>query len=144
MLWMGCAEPRPEETQHAAAQEPVTIAQPSTPVSEASPVADTVQQKVYANQRFRNVRVHRMDDSTFLIAGEGQIFEASFGWTLEDGHNELRRGFATTDAGAPEWGAFSFKVHAQKARPGSTLHLILFEISAKDGSRQHKLPLFLY
>ena len=47
------------------------------------------------------------------------------------------------DAGAPEWGKFNFILHAPKKRENSTLTLILFEISAKDGSRQHELPIAL-
>ncbi|MGZ5286873.1 MAG: Gmad2 immunoglobulin-like domain-containing protein, partial [Flavisolibacter sp.] len=78
------------------------------------------------------------------ITGEGQIFEASFGWVIEDGHKELSEGFATTDAGAPAWGKFSFEVKAEKERQNSTLHLVLFETSMKDGSRQYELPIRLY
>jgi hypothetical protein len=48
-----------------------------------------------------------------------------------------------TDAGAPEWGRFSFTVEAVKKRANSTLHIILFESSAKDGSRQYELPILL-
>lgn len=99
---------------------------------------------VYSNQRFKDVTVERSGDHTFHIKGKGQIFEASFNWVIEDGHNELKQGFETTDAGAPEWGNFSFTVDAQKKNPNSTLHLVLFETSAKDGSRQHELPVFLY
>jgi hypothetical protein len=101
-------------------------------------------QKVYANKRFRNVTVEQTGERQFKIKGQGQIFEASFSWVVEDGHEELQKGFANTDAGAPEWGDFSFEVNAPKNRPGSTLHLILFEISAKDGSRQYELPIPLY
>lgn len=100
--------------------------------------------KVYSNERFKEVRVEKIGDSTFRIRGKGQIFEASFGWVVEDGHEELKNGYEMTRAGAPEWGDFDFKVGAAKKRPNSTLHLILYESSAKDGSRQFLLPLFLY
>jgi hypothetical protein len=63
---------------------------------------------------------------------------------VEDGHNELKKGFESTDAGAPAWGDFSFTVEAEKERPNSTLHLVLFATSAKDGSRGHELPVYLY
>src|SRR5690349_10872754 len=56
---------------------------------------------VYANERFRNVRVKRMEGNRFVVTGEGQIFEASFSWVVEDGHQQISRGVATTDAGAP-------------------------------------------
>ena len=49
-----------------------------------------------------------------------------------------------TDAGAPRWGNFNFKAEAKKANPNTVLHLILFEASAKDGSRQHELSVPLY
>ena len=104
----------------------------------------SISPKFYANERFRDVTVEKTGDSTFVIRGKGQIFEANFGWVIEDGHNELKQGYAMTDAGAPEWGNFSFTVTAAKRNPNSTLTLILFESSPKDGSRQYELPLRLY
>ena len=100
--------------------------------------------KVYSNQRFRNVTVEKSGENTFTIRGQGQIFEANFSWVIEDGHFELQKGFTMTDAGAPEWGNFSFTVTAPKKNPNTTLHIILFESSPKDGSRQYELPVLLY
>jgi hypothetical protein len=100
--------------------------------------------ETYSNKRFKNVTVERIGIDSFRVRGQGQIFEASFNWVLEDGHNELKKGFEMTDAGAPEWGKFNFIIHAPKKRTNSTLTLILFETSAKDGSRQHELPISLY
>ena len=100
--------------------------------------------KIYANARFKEVTVEKTGDNTFLIKGKGQIFEANFNWVVEDGHEELKTGYTTTDAGAPEWGNFSFTIDAPKKRANSTLHLIIFELSANDGSRQHELPILLY
>lgn len=97
--------------------------------------------KAYSNERFREVTVRKNEDNTFTVSGKGQIFEASFGWVVEDGHNELVKGFESTDAGAPEWGDFEFSVEVRKQRPNSTLTLVLFETSAKDGSRQHELAI---
>lgn len=105
---------------------------------------NTETSQVYSNERFKDVRVEDLGSYKFRITGKGQIFEASFGWVVGDGHDELLKGFEMTDAGAPEWGRFSFVVNAVKNRPNSTLHLILFETSAKDGSRQYELPIFLY
>ena len=106
---------------------------------------DTTQSgKIYSNQRFKDVTVEKTGEHSFLIRGKGQIFEASFNWVVEDGHEELQKGYTTTDAGAPEWGKFSFTVDVSKKRENSKLNLILFEISAKDGSRQYELPIFLY
>ena len=102
------------------------------------------QPKVYANKRFKDVTVEKVGENKFRIRGKGQIFEASFSWVIEDGHEELKKGYEMTDAGAPEWGNFDFTVEAIKKRPNSTLHIVIYEISAKDGSRQYELPIPLF
>lgn len=101
--------------------------------------SDTVIPPKYSNQRFREVTVKKIDVNKFQVKGEGQIFEANFNWIVEDGHNELKKGFEMTDAGAPEWGTFDFNLDVSKKDTNSTLTLILFELSANDGSRQHEL-----
>ena len=109
-----------------------TLAEPVIPIS-----------KTYSNKRFRDVSVERIGENKFLIRGQGQIFEANFNWIVEDGHEEILKGFQMTDAGAPEWGKFEFTIDVQKKRENSTLTLILFESSAMDGSRQYELPIVL-
>jgi len=99
---------------------------------------------MYSNERFKEVTVDKVGVHQFLIRGKGQIFEANFGWVVEDGHMELKKGNTITDAGAPEWGNFNFTVDVKKERENSTLMLILFESSPKDGSRQYELPVLLY
>lgn len=113
--------------------------------ADTAAATDTInsERKIYSNKRFRNVTIEKAANNKYIIKGEGQIFEASFSWVIEDGHDELQQGYTMTDAGAPEWGKFSFTVEAVKKRPNSTLHIILFEISAKDGSRQYELPIAL-
>ena len=110
----------------------------------ARPPAPPPAPKIYSNKRFKDVTVEKTGEHSFLIKGKGQIFEANFSWVVEDGHEEIKKGYQMTDAGAPEWGNFSFTIDVKKKRANSTLHLILFEISAKDGSRQYELPIFLY
>lgn len=100
--------------------------------------------KAYSNKRFKDVTVEKVGQDTFLVRGQGQIFEANFNWVVEDGHEELKKGFQMTDAGAPEWGKFEFTISVHKKRKNSTLTLILFESSPKDGSRQYELPITLY
>ena len=100
--------------------------------------------KQYSNERFKEVTVERIDENKFRVRGKGQIFEANFNWIIEDGHDELKKGFQMTDAGAPEWGKFNFTITVQKRRENSELTLVLFESSAKDGSRQHELPIILF
>ncbi len=97
--------------------------------------------KEYSNARFRNVTALKVDENTFGIKGEAQVFEATLNWEVEDGHNILKSGFQTADAGAPEWGKFNFSITVKKESENSTLHLILYEISAEDGNRQNELPI---
>jgi len=108
------------------------------------PLRDTLSTKSYNNQRFRDVTIERIGIDSFLVRGQGQIFEANFGWVVEDGHEELKQGSQMTDAGAPEWGNFKFGIRVPKKQASSTLTLILFESSPKDGSRQFELPITLY
>jgi hypothetical protein len=129
-----------DTTMHIPA-EPI----PDTPVNNINdqPTQPESKPKVYSNARFRDVTVQKAGDNKYTIQGKGQIFEASFGWVVEDGHNEIKEGFDMTDAGAPAWGNFKFTIDVKKERSNSTLTLILFETSAKDGSRVHQLPIVL-
>ncbi|RZJ48609.1 MAG: hypothetical protein EOO44_20660, partial [Flavobacterium sp.] len=85
----------------------------------------------FQNERFRFVTINREGDSV-RVQGEAQIFEASFSYTIEDGHNILAEGHATTDAGAPAWGRFDFTTYIPQYPTHLTPHIILFEASAKD------------
>ena len=142
ILFLACNN-QPEEAdttsrQDSAARIDKTIVADNLP-------ADTLGRdssgKTYSNQRFKEVRVLNTGPNQFQVQGKGQIFEASFNWIVEDGHEELKKGYATTDAGAPEWGNFKFNLEVEKKRPNSKLTLVLFESSAKDGSRQYELPI---
>jgi hypothetical protein len=116
-----------KETAPALAPHP----EPSNPAPEA----------MYANQRFKEVKVEKTGEHSYRVHGSAQIFEANFGWVVEDGHNQLESGHAMTEAGAPEWGRFDLTIDVEKARANSNLTLILFETSAKDGSRQYELAI---
>jgi hypothetical protein len=96
---------------------------------------------LYFNKWFKDVRVKKIADSTYSVSGKAQLFEAVYSWVVEDGHEELLSGHGMADAGGPAFGNFSFTFNVTKRRPGSKLHLILYESSAKDGSRQHELPI---
>ena len=97
----------------------------------------------YGNERFRDVKVEKTGEGNYRITGKAQVFEATFSWVVEDGHNELASGFDMTDAGAPEFGNFDFTVNVTKQRENSTLHLVLFESSPEDGRRTYELPVLL-
>jgi len=94
----------------------------------------------YANERFREVTVTANKDSFYTIKGKAQVFEAVFGWALLSGEKELLEGHEMTDAGAPEFGNFTFRIN-RTGKPGGNLHLLLFESSPKDGTRQYILDI---
>lgn len=131
----GCNSRAPETRVEEKADTMVVEKEISTPPTEVI---------VYGNARFKNVTVEKTGEHTFKISGKAQVFEATISWVVEDGHDELLKGFVTADMGAPEWGNFNFPIDITKKRENSTLTLILFESSAEDGSRQHELPLLLY
>jgi len=114
----------------------------TTSMYDDEPIQDTIE--LFSGGRFRNVRVTKTGDSTFEVSGEAQVFEAAFSWVLEDDYRELKQGHQTTDSGAPAWGKFTFQLTAPRQSDNTNLQLILFEASAKDGSRQHELPIVLY
>ena len=95
--------------------------------------------RVYNNDRFRNVKVKQVKNGKYIVSGEAQVFEATFSWLLKDGDKEVLNGHTMTNAGAPAWGSFSFTIDATKNKPDSTLDLVIYEASAKDGSMQHEL-----
>jgi hypothetical protein len=135
-----------DNAQESATTEPIDSTEK---IAEKEVVTETAEKnshpisKVYSNKRFKDVTVQKVGKDKYRVKGKGQIFEASFSWVVEDGHNELKKGHETTDAGAPEWGNFDFVVEVAKQRSNSTLNLIIFETSAKDGSRQYLLPIKL-
>ena len=111
------------------------------PVVTEPPKDHTIEIGPMSNERFKDVMVKRLGQNKYEVNGKAQVFEAAFSWVVEDGHNELKTGHEMTDAGAPAWGNFKFAVDAEKKDEYSTLTLILFEVSAKDGSRQYELAI---
>jgi hypothetical protein len=129
---LACGNPATTSNESQSGNPDSTVAN-----GEPDPAAPTV----YANDRFKDVTISKTGEHTWRASGKAQIFEATFGWVVEDGHDELVRGFHQTDAGAPDWGNFDFSVTVPANEKVHTLHLILFETSAEDGSRQHELAI---
>ncbi|MEP6646391.1 MAG: Gmad2 immunoglobulin-like domain-containing protein [Saprospiraceae bacterium] len=141
IIWLGC---------HAKVQPPVTEAKPvlitgDTVAKTPPPPPDTlVSSASYGNVKFRDVNVIATDDHTFLVRGKAKVFEAVLSWVVVSGTKEIKTGHQMTDAGAPAWGNFSFSIVVPKKKTGDHLTLVLYEASAKDGSRQNQLPILLY
>ncbi|KGP90744.1 sporulation protein [Pontibacillus chungwhensis BH030062] len=88
------------------------------------------------NQAFRNVKVEG-ENGQYTVSGEARVFEGSFMYNVEDGHQVIVMDTPVqVSEGAPGWGEFEFTVEiAEDQLPTSgTLTLMLYEISAKDGS----------
>ena len=137
---ISCTQQEDKSAADTTVNKPIDTFSTKDPTIDEVHVHGTDTVDVYSNERFKNVYVEKISDTSFRINGKAQVFEAAFSWVVEDGHNELESGHGMTDAGAPEFGNFSFVVNVKKQRQNSTLHLILFEASAKDGTRQYELP----
>jgi hypothetical protein len=94
-----------------------------------------------SNERFKNVTVTKITQDSIFITGKAIVFEAVLNWTLKDGDKEIKSGYQTTSAGAPEWGKFEFGLKIPEKESNSALRLVLFEVSAKDGSRNYELTI---
>lgn len=95
--------------------------------------------KEFSNERFRKVIVDELEGGEFRIQGEAQVFEATINWSVEDGHYVYNEGFTTATMGAPEWGKFDFTFEIKKSEEIAVLNLVLFEVSAEDGSHNYTL-----
>lgn len=127
---------QPNPTETAQPQQP--SAQPEQPSTEPEKPAQQFQ-----NDIFKEVTVSKVKEDTYTVKGKAMVFEAVVDYVVEDGHNELAKGSVQASKGAPEWGDFEFTVTVKKDVPNSTLMLILYETSAKDGSRRMELPIAL-
>ncbi|MBN6205749.1 Gmad2 immunoglobulin-like domain-containing protein, partial [Ralstonia pickettii] len=74
----------------------------------------------------------------FTVRGEARVFEASFMYEFEDGHNILDEGNVTASTGAPDWGEFEITITFDEVAY-DTGTVILYDESQKDGSRQNEL-----
>lgn len=100
---------------------------------------DTVE--LYHNETFKDVLVKKTGETIYQVSGKARVFEAVYHYLVKDGNEIVADGHGTTDAGAPEFGNFNFSVDVKKKTATEALYLVLFEVSAKDGSRTHELPI---
>src|SRR5690606_10057579 len=89
--------------------------------------------QIFENERFRNVRVSRQDDS-IRVTGEARVFEANFLYEVFHNTQKVKDSFITASIGAPEWGSFKFSVKLPETQPGDSVFVRIYESSAKDGS----------
>jgi hypothetical protein len=87
------------------------------------------------NVAFRNIKVEG-SNGEYKVIGEARVFEASFFYAVENGHDYvIDETVITTQEGAPEWSTFELNISipSDKIPNNGTLILQLFERSAKDG-----------
>ncbi|PGS52251.1 Gmad2 immunoglobulin-like domain-containing protein [Bacillus sp. AFS041924] len=76
--------------------------------------------------------------NVLIVEGKARVFEATFLYRIEDGHNVLAEGYTMTDMGAPEWGNFKLVInYTQPTSPNGVL--TLYVASAKDGQPENIL-----
>ncbi|WP_078427423.1 Gmad2 immunoglobulin-like domain-containing protein [Alkalihalobacterium alkalinitrilicum] len=76
----------------------------------------------------------------FVVRGLARVYEATVLYEFEDGHFILDEGFTTATEGAPGWGEFEIIIEFDEVANQSG-RVILFEESAKDGSRINELQI---
>ncbi|MCH1625844.1 BsuPI-related putative proteinase inhibitor [Ferdinandcohnia quinoae] len=88
------------------------------------------------NNAFRNVEVSG-ENGEYIVTGEARVFEASFLYTVEDGHDYIINETAQmASEGAPAWAEFKIEISIPKEKlpENGALIIHLYEKSAKDGS----------
>ncbi len=75
-----------------------------------------------------------------VVRGLARVYEGTLLYEFEDGHYILDEGFTTASEGAPGWGEFEIIIELDDESDYSG-RVILFEESAKDGSRINELKI---
>ncbi len=143
-LLQGCTSQSSPTPPADTEKPPVTAPQQTPATTQPEPALEQKpgDQQIpdsYSNDIFKDVTVKKTGTDTFEVTGKAQVFEGVVSYVVEDGHNELTKGSFQTSAGAPAWGDFSHTINVKKAEANSTLTLILFETSMKDGSRRMEM-----
>lgn len=79
-------------------------------------------------------------EGRLIVRGLARVFEATIQYEFEDGHYLFDKGFVTASEGAPGWGEFEIVLDLDDvSNYYGTGTVILYEESAKDGSRLHEI-----
>lgn len=94
------------------------------------------------NNSFRNIHFTGTDGN-YKVSGEARVFEASFAYSVSDGHEVFVEQHEQTAEGAPAWAPFSFEINIpEEDLPiNGTLMLELFYFSPKDGEKTDVLAI---
>lgn len=102
-----------------------------------NPISDTASQSSvpYSNDRFKEVALRKLSADSAKVTGKARIFEATLSYAIYENGKQVYQGFHTASAGAPEWGNFDFNIAIPRSAGDTEAYLMLYESSAKDGSR---------
>lgn len=97
------------------------------------------------NNAFRNVKVSG-ENGDYIITGEARVFEATFFYSVEDGHDVLiPETVVHAKEGAPSWSPFELRISIPKEKfpKNGTITANIYERSANDDSivNQVSVPL---
>ncbi|CDQ21053.1 Immunoglobulin-like domain of spore germination [Halobacillus karajensis] len=87
-------------------------------------------------QAFRDITVTG-ENGTYVVKGEARVYEGSFMYSVEDGHNvQVEPTASQVKEGAPSWSSFEIEINipVDDLPDFGTLTLTLFEESAEDGA----------
>ncbi|QNO14067.1 Gmad2 immunoglobulin-like domain-containing protein [Alkalicella caledoniensis] len=92
------------------------------------------------NQSFRVYEPIIDENNNLVVKGLARVFEGTIQYEFEDGHYLFDKGFVTASEGAPGWGEFEIVLDLDDvSNYYGTGTVILYEESAKDGSRLHEI-----
>ncbi|MGP4062014.1 BsuPI-related putative proteinase inhibitor [Halobacillus sp. H74] len=103
--------------------------------SESDEEASDVEKHEGDGQAFREIEVTG-ENGQYVIKGEARVYEGSFLYRVEDGHNvQVEPTVVQVDEGAPAWSTFEIEldIPEEDLPQFGTLTLSLYEESAKDG-----------
>ena len=99
-----------------------------------------VPQIIAGNNNIKVMKFKNLNGGVY-VSGVARTFEATVNYALETKKGEvLKEGFTTAAIGAPKWGKFDFEV---ANIPKKAHYIVIFSISARDGSRQNEIKLKL-
>ncbi|MEH7237183.1 Gmad2 immunoglobulin-like domain-containing protein [Bacillus sp. JJ1562] len=131
-------EEQVENNQDETTQEEENNQAEETEQNTENDVAPTNEEKVYQNKIFKDVKVSESNNQ-IIITGKAQVFEGVFDYALYDGEEKLLEDHYQT-VGAPSWGDFEIPIDkALIAQPKNEIRFELFNLSAKDGSKENVL-----
>lgn len=89
------------------------------------------------------IKIREMEHSEdyLYLSGLARVFEATVNYALETADGEVvKKGLRTATTGGPGWGEFVIEI---EEFPDEADYLAVFNISAKDGSRENEIKLEL-